>query len=421
MFTTENRQRRMDALLVYLILEGASALFIQLTVTIYVVYYATAVGLDPFQIVLFGTIFETTIFLFEIPTGIVADVYSRRLSIIIGVGLMGVSFTIMGLFPILEAVLLAEIIQGIGATFTSGATQAWIADEIGEARVGKAFVRAAQVRTICGMIGIVSSVLLASIQLGLPIVLSGLLLIGLMLFLIILTPETGFQRMSRTDRSTWQALFGILRQGIRRIRVRPLLVTILAIQFIFAFHTEGFDHLWQKHVLDNFVLPGLGALKPIVWFGIIGIAASLLGILLNEIVRRRVNLDNHTTTARALLLVYGIKAAGIFIFGLASNFAVAVAAYWLVMGLRDTAKAMGDAWLNQHLEPRIRATMFSLAGQTHAIGEIVGGPPVGAIGSLFSVRAAITTAGVILAFTFPLFAFVLRRQPVPALADEQVS
>ncbi|HEX2621018.1 MAG TPA: hypothetical protein VHL11_12745, partial [Phototrophicaceae bacterium] len=80
--------------LIYLLLEGASALFLQLTLTIYVVYYSTVVGLDPLQIVLVGTVFETTIFLFELPTGILADHYSRRLSIIIGVGLTGFALLI---------------------------------------------------------------------------------------------------------------------------------------------------------------------------------------------------------------------------------------------------------------------------------------------------------------------------------------
>ena len=39
----------------------------------------------PLQLVLVGTTLELACFLFEIPTGIVADLYSRRLSVVIGV------------------------------------------------------------------------------------------------------------------------------------------------------------------------------------------------------------------------------------------------------------------------------------------------------------------------------------------------
>ncbi|MFN8564067.1 MAG: hypothetical protein U0703_21170 [Anaerolineae bacterium] len=117
-------RRRFDALPIYLMLEGASALVIQLVVTIYVVYYAQTVGLDALQIVLIGTAFEGTIFLFEIPTGVVADVYSRRLSVIVGVALTGVALLVEGLIPQFGAILLAEVVAGIGATFMSGATEA---------------------------------------------------------------------------------------------------------------------------------------------------------------------------------------------------------------------------------------------------------------------------------------------------------
>jgi hypothetical protein len=51
-----------------------------LTFTLSLVYYVKDVGLSPLQMVLVGTVLEASCFLFEIPTGIVADLYSRRLS-----------------------------------------------------------------------------------------------------------------------------------------------------------------------------------------------------------------------------------------------------------------------------------------------------------------------------------------------------
>jgi DHA3 family tetracycline resistance protein-like MFS transporter len=95
-------------------------------------YEATVAGLTPVQLILVGTALEISAFVFEVPTGIVADVYSRRLSIIIGYVLMGLGFLVEGFFPAFLPILLAQIIWGLGYTFTSGATQAWITDEIGE-------------------------------------------------------------------------------------------------------------------------------------------------------------------------------------------------------------------------------------------------------------------------------------------------
>ncbi len=91
-----------------------------------------------------GTVLEATVFLFEIPTGLVADVKSRRLSIVVGYALIGLGFIVEGSFPVFAAVALAQVIWGIGYTFTSGATQAWVADEIGEERAGDAYLRGSQ-------------------------------------------------------------------------------------------------------------------------------------------------------------------------------------------------------------------------------------------------------------------------------------
>ena len=108
-------------------------------------YEATVAGLTPVQLVLVGTTLEISAFVFEIPTGVVADAYSRRLSIIIGYLLMGVGFLVEGLFPAFLPILLAQVIWGLGYTFTSGATQAWISDEIGEEHANKLLLRANQV------------------------------------------------------------------------------------------------------------------------------------------------------------------------------------------------------------------------------------------------------------------------------------
>ena len=113
-----------DAYRVYLILSGAAALLFSLMFTLNMIYEAQVVGLTPLQLVLVGTTLEIVCFLFEIPTGIVADLYSRRLSVIIGFLLVGVGFTIEGLLPFLGAILLTQVLWGIGSTFLSGALEA---------------------------------------------------------------------------------------------------------------------------------------------------------------------------------------------------------------------------------------------------------------------------------------------------------
>jgi DHA3 family tetracycline resistance protein-like MFS transporter len=257
------------AYVVYLVLSGASTLFNALMFTVMTVYYVTAVGLNSFQLVLVGTVLEVATFLFEVPTGVIADTYSRRLSVIIGVFVTGIGFLLVGAVPLFSMVLLGNIIWGIGDTFLSGALQAWIADEVGEAELGRVYLRATQIDQAALLIGTFASVALASIALQLPIVIGASLTIVLGVFLIFAMPEDGFHPAPRGMRTSWQTFRQTFLEGARTVRRSSILLIILGISWFFGGFSEGFDRLGQAHFLVNFTFPGLGALEPVIWFGII--------------------------------------------------------------------------------------------------------------------------------------------------------
>src|SRR5215216_4509640 len=144
---------KLSARFVYLFIEFSASAFFSMMFVVTSLYEATVAGLTPVQLILVGTALEVSAFVFEVPTGIVADVYSRRLSIIIGYILMGLGFLVEGLFPFFAAILLAQAIWGLGYTFTSGAIQAWLTDEIGEDSANQLFLRARQFGLFASLIG----------------------------------------------------------------------------------------------------------------------------------------------------------------------------------------------------------------------------------------------------------------------------
>jgi DHA3 family tetracycline resistance protein-like MFS transporter len=412
--------RKMDAYRVYLIFNGALALFFTLVFTINMVYQVNTVGLSPLQLVLVGTTLEISVFLFEVPTGIVADVYSRRLSIIIGFVMIGVGFIVEGTIPHFAAILLAQVLWGIGHTFTSGATEAWITDEIGEDKVGRVFMRASQIGGIVGLVGIGLSVLLASIHIQLPIILGGISFIGLAVFLMLFMPENGFTPTPPAERESWQEMKNTLRDGVRLTRARPILLTILGIGLFFGLYSEGFDRLWTPHLLHDFVLPSFGGLQPVVWIGALEAVSSLLSIGATQIAIKRVNTTNSGTIARASFWLSGALVVSLVGFALAGNFVVAVLLLLSFKTVRTLIGPIQMTWINQHLDSNVRATVISMSGQVDAFGQIAGGPIVGIIGNL-SVRAALLTSALILSPVLFLYARVGRRAvPVPVPVNHEI-
>ena len=413
---------RLSASSIYLIMIGAKAFASALVLTILAVYYVTAVGMDPFQLVLAGTVFEAAILLCEVPTGVLADTFSRRLSVIVGTLIIGVSLVLEGLAPLVAAVLIAEVIGGVGETFLSGATEAWLADEVGEEQVGPIYLRGTQIGRAAGLLGIPASVALASLQLNLPIVVGGALYLALGLFLLAMMPERGFRPTPPEERASWRALFGTLRAGVRAVRGSALLLALLAVNLVAGAAGEGFDKLWEAHLLQDFTFPALGALQPVVWFGIINGATAIASLAVVAIFQRRLEAVSRDSpaTARVLLAINALLAASVVMFGLAGSFALAFAALLLKAILSALSGPLHQTWLIQQTSPRVRATVLSIGSQANSFGETAGGLFVGAVGTRFSLRAAMVLSGALLAPVVALYAYTLRRA-APGAEDQEAA
>lgn len=395
--------RKAAAYPLYLFMMAAQAFALTMVFTVNLVYQVQQVGLNPLQLVLVGTTLELTAFLFEIPTGVVADAHSRRLSVIIGFALLGLGFLVEGSLPLFEALLVAQAIMGLGYTFLSGATSAWIVDEIGQARAPNAFLRGSQVSQVVSFGSIFVSVAIASYSLQAAIIAGGIVLICLSLLLMIVMPEAGFVRRPSEERESWRALFNTFRAGIVMIRgSRFLLLILLATIFHGAF-SEGFDRLWTAHLLDSFRFPPLGDLGQIVWFGIISAVSMPLCLAATEVLRRRLDFADGRRVAAALIAVYIVMIGSVLLFVYGGSFAWALVGLWLVGAMRGIRNPLMEAWINQHTASEVRATVLSAQGQADALGQIAGGPLVGAVGLLSSVRLAISLSALMLLPILPVF------------------
>jgi DHA3 family tetracycline resistance protein-like MFS transporter len=415
-------RRQLGAAAVYLIFSGAGSLFFTTIVTVNLVYQVSVAHLTPLQLVLVGTVLETTALVFQVPTGALADVFGRRLAVISGVVLIGLGFILEGSIPRFDAIVAGQALFGLGATLSDGAEQAWVSEEVGEERAGWIFVRGSQAALVGGLAGSVLSVALASIRLNLAIVVGGALYLALAAFLALFMRERRFERRRSGQTAGWRDLGGTMLGGLRLVRGRPILVTILLVALFFGLSSEGFDRLAPAHFLADFTLPTIWRFKPVVWFGVFAVAQSLLSLGMTEVVRRRLDMSDQRRLVRWLFAANAGCVVCVVAFGLAGSFALAVAAFLLFGTCRRVRGPLVMTWLTLNTEARSRATVISLSGQVDALGQIVGGPPVGYLGGAVSLRAAMVAVGAILSPVLLLLAWAARSgraQPTPD-AEEAV-
>jgi len=192
------------------------------------------------------------------------------------------------------------------------------------------------------------------------------------------------------------------KEGIKAVRTRPRLITILGVGLLYGLYSEGFDRLWVKHIIDTFDLPVIFGQTDVAFFGLLRAGSMILSILATHFVEKRVNTASPLAIGRATLgITFGIS-AGLIGFALSPIFAVTIAAYWGISVLRNVMSPLYDAWVNQKLDSNTRATVLSMSSQMDAIGQVGGGPLAALIAGLYSVVAAIVTSGLLLLPALPL-------------------
>jgi DHA3 family tetracycline resistance protein-like MFS transporter len=401
--------RRLDAHRVWLGYQGIEAFSFALAWTVAPIFFIRELGFSPLELVLAGTALELAYFLFEIPTGVVADTYGRRLSVIIGTLGLGIGFVATGLAGGVAVVLAAAAFMGFTWTFKSGAESAWITDEVGVENSGRAFQQGAQAGRIGGLVGIGASVGLALVDLRLPIVAGGALLVLLAIALALVMPEIGFRSARREDLSAVASMVGTARHGGGLIRRLPVLLIIVGISFFLGVSDEGFDRLWEAQFLLEVGVPGFAGLDQIVWFGVLSAGAIALSIVVAQPLVRTFSAMGPARMARSLLLFDALRIVGLLAFAFAGSFALAAVAFWGARLARSLASPIHSTWLNANVEDStVRATVISMTNVFESAGEWGGGPALGWIGNVFGVRAALAGAALALLPTLGLYGRAIR-------------
>lgn len=389
---------RIEASRLFIIMSGGNALLRSAMYLVMSIYYVLAVHMTPLQLILAGTALELSYFLCQMPTGMFADVVSRRLSIILGWAIAGACFAAEGLAPNVAVILAAQAVLGLGEAFIDGAESAWLADEVGMERLGEVSVRGSQIGQIASIAGILVAAALGSVRLNLPVLAGGIGLLGMSVYFMFAMPEDGHRSARREGEALWSAMSGSLRSGIRAVRGSEILVTILGVELFWGAGSEGFDRLWTAHIIRDVHLPLAGTLKPVTWFALLAIAGAAIGYGVNRLLAPHVNrlaADAHTM-ARVLAALNLLYLAVTAVFALTGSFVLAVIFLLIRGAILTPGYVLRDLWFNRSItDSSVRATVLSMGGQANALGQWVGGPLIGALGNAVSLRAAITAAALV--------------------------
>jgi MFS family permease len=375
-------------------------------------------GLSNFQAFAANAWFTAGMVLFEIPTGVVADRWGRRASFLCGTLTLAVTTALYVLLWQLHSAFvwwaIVSALLGLGYTFFSGATDAWLVDALTETRfegqLEGVFARGQVIMGATTLAGSVAGGYLAQLtNLGVPYMVRAAILIGMFGLALIMMHDLGFTpaRGKRPLTEMKEIVNNSVEHGLKVPAVRNIM---LAGMF------SGGVAIYVFYALQPHLLNLWGNQRA---YGIAGLVAALVagaqivGGLLAPRIRR---LFKRRTSA--LLILEALAVAMLALIGLISNFWVVVVLIML-WGLAAFAGApIRQAYLNGMIPTQQRATILSFDSLINSAGGIVAQPALGKSADIWGYQVSYVLSAAASALALP---FIARARQLNTPADHETA
>lgn len=361
-------------------------------------------GLDLLEISIVLAAYMITSFVFEVPTGAVADVFGRKVSFIASCAVRSVAFLGYAFADGFREFLIFEVIDAIGATLATGALDAWAVDGVrreGDRRpADRLFARGQMLsRTLMIVSGLVAGYV-AEYGIGL------VWFVGSAMFFVTGTVGAVLMTSDRpeTDLGLFESLrarpsvLATLRDGWQDVRTNPVLLALCGLTAATAFAYMPATHYWQPRLqnLSGQTFSALGWM----WaaFNLAAVAGAAAVPYLERFGRAPV------LAATALLRAVLLAVAAVV-----TTFVPAFAGVLVFELGFSLSEPVFMAWVNEQATAERRATVLSWRQMAFTLGAAIGLAAIGTLARETTISTAWLASALVLASTCPLFVWLGRR------------
>jgi DHA3 family tetracycline resistance protein-like MFS transporter len=353
------------------------------------VWWIVVLELSPLQLVAMGAVLELSVLIAETPTGVVADLVSRRRSILISQVLMGVAYIWAVASFNYWVILPAQALFGVGWTFRSGADTAWVTDELkgmgrgDDAEIERLLVRKHRFGILVALGSLSTTMLVGTVtSVRTVAVLLGVVAIAMGGYLRLVMREDHFTPGREQERGFLETL----RAGLNVVVTRPRLRVLVGVIVVLDMGSEAFDRLGHKFFLDN---GGWGD-DSLIGLGVLFLVLAVAGLGVNALAARALETGSGVARLASLLLL--VAAVGATITMSTTMLVFIGVGLMLQDSTREALWPVLEGWANRDAPSEVRATVHSLMGQVTAMGELIGGIALGALAQATSVRLVLAVA-----------------------------
>jgi MFS family permease len=369
-------------------------------------------GLNNLEAFAANAFFTAGMMLFEVPTGVVADLAGRRISFLVGsLTLMAATLLYVLLWQVDAAFwawAVVSVLLGLGFTFFSGAMEAWLVDALHHTgftgELDAVFGRAQAVGGAAMLTGsVLGGVIAQATNLGVPFLVRAALLGATFALAFFLMHDIGFtpERGKRPGPEVRRIFRESLHYGLGQPAVRWMMLTspFVGGVGIYVFYAM------QPYLLELYGDEGA--------YGVAGLAAALVAgaNIIGGFLAPRLRHAFQRRTSM-ILMTTALSAGALLVVPVVDSFALVVAllAVWSLAAAAE--KPVRQTYLNALIPSRQRATVLSFDSLLSNTGGVALQPALGRVADVWGYPATFAISGLFQAAALP-FVRLAQRLSVP--------
>jgi MFS family permease len=362
--------------------------------------------------------FTLGMMIFEVPTGVIADAFGRRLSFILGAStLLVTTLAYLGLWYVEAGIwwwILVSALIGLGFTFFSGATEAWLVDALKatgyEGAIETVFGKGQTAGGAATLVGTIAGGFLGTINIGIPYLLRSILLLAVILAAWLWMHDLGYE--PRRGLAIRPQVEGILRNSVKHgFGNPPVRMFLLAAPFTSGVGIWAF-YAFQPYLLQLFGDPNATYLSGIA--AAVFALAQIVGGSSVRLVRRIFAKRTSVLVGQVIIGSLALIGAGLAEWlNIPTGFWVAIVLLTVTALVGALANPLQQALLNECIPSEQRATVLSFVSLTGSAGGVVTQPVLGKVADVYSLGVGYIVAGAIYAVSLP-FMIAVRRMGLAA-------
>ncbi len=376
----------------------------------YLIIFLMSQGLNLFQIGLLYSIRELVIYLFEFPSGIIADYFGRKKELCICFIFYIISFIIFFFVQSFSMAIMAMIFYGLGEAFRSGTHKAMILKylDIHNLREYKTFVYG-RTRSFSLMGSAINSLIAICIILfwaSYKYIFIFSVIPYILDFMLILTYPNYLDKDDKHDDKSSKSVKSSLVDSLKNKQLRTIVLDQSIFQSVVKSTKDMIQPVLSTIILSSGVLIIDGVSQDNLAKISLGGAYFLINIISSISSKNVYKLQKNNSTEELMKIFYiGLVVDLMFIsIGISINIAlVSVICFFILNILGDARKPLYIDVLDVHMDKKLRATTISVESQITAIFTMIISPLFGYIADKFTIgTATMVIAGFMLILKFAI-------------------